>query len=221
MKLSCKINLKSLESSVLECGFCRICHPKSKLVYPFEKDLKSSEQLVEELRELIETETPYTCEDEISEKNPDIRVLNDYKRLICRVEAKLLEGKAFMKVGEILRDHLKPKETLVIDEPKLKSYFGCRANDLATLGDIPIYVVWKFDRPCTDVGGICVYQNINRLHDIYKQKGDARRYKRRIGKGDIVRGVEMGIRDKYHFSITECEPIEKLTEEIRSLQKVR
>ena len=37
--------------------------------------------------------------------------------------------------------------------------------------EVPIFIVWKFDKPCDDVGGIAVFQEIDeleRLRRLYK-----------------------------------------------------
>ncbi len=210
-------NIGDLNKINYECGNCKTCNPTSNLVYPFERNLTTSETLVEELKYSIEKNTNYRCEPTTILKNPDICVINkNNDKIICRTEAKYLEGKAFMKAEKILG--LKPKETLVVDGPKLISYFECDENDFKELGyHVPIFIVWKFDRPCQDIGGICVYQNIDVLHTIYRQKGYERTFTRQRGEGDIVSRFELGIRDKYHFSIKECKPIENLISEILSI----
>lgn len=210
--LECKIDFNKIKRN---CGECKICEPKSKLVYPFERDLTTSEELVEELKKLIGSNNKYSCSEPEIVKNPDIRVFDKDGKLVCRVEAKYLEGKAFVKARDILGDKLQPRETLVLDEPKLLSYFECKRNDAEKYdSDIPIYIVWKFDRPCSDIGGITVFQEVEELKKIYEMKGADRRYERKIGNGDIVDGEKRGITLKYHFSLLECRPIEELTTEI-------
>lgn len=214
-------NIGDLNKINYECGDCKTCRPKSALVYPFERNLTTSEALVEELKHFIDQNTPYRCVDTTIDKNPDLLIIDrkSNDKLICRAEAKYLKGKAFMKAEKILEDSLKPKETLVVDEPKLISYLECYGNDFKELRyHVPIFIVWKFDRPCPDIGGICVYQNIDVLHAIYKQKGNKRAFTRQSGEGDIVNGKQRGITDKYHFSIKECKPIENLISEIMAIQ---
>lgn len=222
--LKCGINLSGLSDKDIACGVCDICIAKSKLNYPFQRDLKTSQQLVEALKTYIETNTAYKCRNTKIDKNPDIVVFEivDITKpkgvLVCRVEAKMLEGYAFMKAEHLLGDHLKPKETLVVDEPKLISYFECVDNDLRDHGkSVPIYIVWKFDRPCADLGGITVFQEIKILKGIYEKRGNNRSFERKTVESDIVDGVKRGITGKYHFSIRECRPIEELIQEINSL----
>lgn len=171
--------------------------------------------LVNELKKFITESTGFKCLDTEVHQNPDLLVLDNKDNLIARVEAKYLEGKAFMKVAQMIKDHLYPKEALVVDEPKLKSYFECKTRDLEKYKrEIPIFVVWKYDRPCADVGGICIYQEVNELRRIYNEKGASRAFRRRTGQGDFVDGRRMGVIDKFHYSITECKSIEQLPDHI-------
>lgn len=215
--LSCRVNLENLSDTDLECRDCRKCTGSSKLDYPFERDLLSSDDLVLELMRYVETNTGYKCQKTTIDKNPDINVYRDStcQELICRIESKLLEGQAFMKAKE--KFGLYAKETLVVDEPKLLSYFQCKENDRNVGKDIPIYVVWKFDKPCEDVGGIAVFQEIDELKRLYRLHGYARAFTRKTGSNDFKDGIKMGVTDKYHFSIRECEPIEKLTLRIKEI----
>ncbi len=207
--LTCKVDLSQLDDNSLQCGECRKCKGISKLDYPFEKNLHTSRDLVNELINYVNKNTPYLAVETSINKNPDIDVYKDksHQELLCRIEAKFLEGQGFMTAERV---GLYPKETLVVDEPKLQSYFACKENDRKTGKNIPIYVVWKFDKPCDDVGGITVFQEIDILRQIYQKYGDTRKINRATGENDYQNGVKKGITEKYHFSIRECEPIENL-----------
>lgn len=217
--LNCKVDLKELNDENLKCGTCNKCSGKSKFDYPFERDLLSSDDLVVQLMNYVERNTAFRCRKTEIDKNPDINVYKDAacKEILCRIEAKFLEGQAFMKAKERLG--LYAKETLVVDEPKLQSYFQCKENDRKSGKEIPIYVVWKFDRPCGDVGGITVFQEIDELQRLYHLYGHARAFRRKTGDNDYQKGTRMGIIDKYHFSLRECRPIEELIDTIKSIQK--
>jgi len=218
MSLRCRADLQNLTNWSKPCGACNICLPQSALKYPFERDLVTSKMLVAELKTYISTSTGLICSDTGTYKNPDIVITDKMGKLIARIEAKLLEGKAFMKAAQILKDPLFPKETLVVDEPKLKSYFECKQRDLNNYKrNVSLFVVWKYDRPCADVGGICIYQEADVLKRIYEQKGASRKYTRITGQGDFIDGQKIGIVDKFHFSITECLPIEQLPADILKL----
>jgi hypothetical protein len=215
-KLYCNLELDKLTDMQIECGNCKICLPESNLIYPFDRDLQSSEMLVNELIKLIDEKTQLVCRKTEVLKYPDLSVCTKSGKLVCRVEAKYLSGKAFMKVKEMLGDNLHPKETLVLDEPKLISYFECSHNDRRN-GAIPTFIVWKFDRPCKDVGGITVYQNLDVLEKIYLEKKGLRKFRRKTGIGDHIGNRRIGIIDKYHFSIRECKPIELFEKELVSM----
>lgn len=199
----------------VNCETCQKCSGKSKFDYPFQKDLFNSDGFVNALMEHIERTTGAKCRKTTIDKNPDINVFSKSGALVCRVEAKYLEGQAFMKSFNTCG--LYPKECLVIDRPKLLSYFDCKENDRRKGCNIPIYVAWKFDRPCEDIGGITIAQEIDVLRQIYNQYGDVRFFERAEAITDYSNGRRLGITSKYHFSIRECFPIENLVEEIRRL----
>lgn len=215
--LDCKVNLKNLNDGDLECGICCKCTGKSKLDYPFERNLFNSDDLVLEIMKYVHENTSYECRKTTIDKYPDINVYRDSscKELLCRIEAKFLEGQAFMKAKERLG--LYAKEALVVDEPKLESYFQCKQNDKMEGNNIPIYVIWKFDKPCEDVGGITVFQEVDELQRLHRLYGYVRAFRRRTGNNDYQNGARMGIIDKYHFSIRECEPIEELVKTLESI----
>ncbi len=215
--LSCKVCLSELNDEKLKCGLCHKCDGKSKLDYPFERDLLNSDDLVKELMEYVEHNTIYKCKKTEIDKYPDINVYRDSscRELVCRIEAKFLEGQAFMRSKE--RVGLYAKETLVVDEPKLQSYFKCKEIDRMNGKEIPIYVVWKFDKPCSDVGGIVVFQEVDELQRLHRLYGYARAFRRKTSRNDYQNGTQLGIIDKYHYSIRECEPIEKLVEKINCI----
>lgn len=214
------IDVRLLTAAQLKCGSCQICAARSKLDYPFDRDLKNSNELVVALETFIEANTPFKCERTTINKNPDVVVVkhNGRKIMVCRVEAKMLEGFAFMKAESMLPDKLKPKETLVVDLPKLVHYFDCMDIDSRVRGrNIPIFLVWKFDRPCHDIGGITVFQDLAELKRIYDSRGLGRYFGRATVASDMRDGVKMGVTDKYHFSLRECRPIEELIPAIMSV----
>lgn len=67
------------------------------------------------------------------------------------------------------------------------------------------------------VGGIAVFQEIDELERLRRLYGYVRAFRRRTGANDYQNGIRMGVIDKYHFSIRECEPIEKLVSVIREI----
>lgn len=202
--LSCRMDPQNFDRY---CRSCNRCNSESKGIYLFQEDLSASEWLVRELKTLVRERTPYSCADPEVYKNPDIRVLDKDGRLVCRIEAKVLDGKPFMKVHDLLKDSgLYPKETIVVDLPKLNHYIDRWRED----GIVPTYLVWYLGRPCDDVGGITIFQDLAVLYKIMQEQGDKRSFKRSRGNGDMVDGRQLGITSKYHFSISECRPIEEL-----------
>ncbi len=214
--LNCKVDPQALKESDVLCGDCKICAGKSKFDYPFEKDLRNSDDLVRELMAYITQFTRLRCQKTTIDKNPDINVFDDDGSLLCRVEAKYLEGQAFMKSKSMIG--LFPKEALVVDEPKLDSYVACKESDRNEGKDVPIFVVWKFDKPCKDVGGITIFQEVDTLDRLRRQYGRLRAYERKIASNDFNNGAKLGVTKKYHFSIRECEPIETLPDKINALK---
>ncbi len=218
MTLQCAIDLNGFDVS---CGDCRGCGTGSKGTYWFDADLSRSRELVAALMELVERETSFHCIAPEHYKDPDIPVLDSQDRLVCRIEAKMLEDKPFMKVNALLPGHdLEPKETIVVDYPKLMSYFECKqADDRDASSDIPTFVVWHLGRLCEELNGVTVFQECGVLKDIFDREGDRRVFTRKTGTGDYKDGKKMGVTKKYHFSVRECRPIEELAGELRALER--
>ncbi len=200
----------------LSCGSCGKCLGKSKLDYPFPRDLLNSNDLVLALMDFVTETTGFVCKPTTINKNPDIDVFDQAGAIVCRIEAKYLEGQAFMNAGKYVK--LFPREALAVDEPKLHSYFERKAADAASGQNIPIFVVWQYDRPCGDIGGITVFQEIDVLKQIYFENGSSRAFERKSASTDYENGTKRGITKKYHFSIRECEPIEELPNRIMALR---
>lgn len=210
--LDCKVKLSNLTNDDMLCGDCKICAGKSKFDYPFQKDLRNSDDLVLEIMKYIKLMTNLRCEKTLVDKNPDINVFDDNGNTICRIEAKYLEGQAFMNSKSMLG--LYPREVLVVDEPKLDSYISCKKADRSNGKEIPIFVVWKFDKPCSDIGGITIFQEVDELERLRRQYGRLRAYERKFAKNDFNNGAKLGVTKKYHFSIRECVAIEELPKKI-------
>ena len=218
MKLECSTDLKTLDP---KCGDCKLCQAVSKDRYLFDEDLRRSQKLVDALIKLVKDSTSFHCVQPEQVKNPDIRVYNNKEELVCRIEAKMLEDKPFMRVHELLpgRD-LYPKETIVVDLPKLKSYFERREEDKKENGrDIPTFVVWRLGRPCAETGGITVFQECLKLKEIFQKKGKGRYFERKTGTGDFRGGQKLGVTKKYHYSVRECRPITELVDELKALEE--
>lgn len=190
-----------------------LCKPYSNNHYPFKQDLDNSEELVRILVNIIETNTPYQYTRPKNHKDPDIVVYcKETKQLICRIEAKKLGSKAFMKSKEDIG--LMPKETLVIDESKFLHYLDCKINDDKNMQSAPIFIVWHWLRPCPDLFNTIVFQELSILEQIYKKTGGSK-FRRRTANSDFVDHQRKGIIDKIHFSRQECLPISLLLSELK------
>lgn len=204
----CPFNIRAMKPEEFKCGDCRLCEDKNNQVNKFDNDLEKAKAFEEELKEYVLKNTGLTFVKNTKHKTAD---LSFYKRnqLICRVEAKLLGGRAatFMesKIG------LSGKESLVVDEPKYEHYVKTNKEDnLNSYFYIPTFVVWRFNRPCKDFGGITVFEEIQTLDQIYK-KHPERKFERKTNENDIKNGTKLGVTRKTHFSISEMLPIYELT----------
>lgn len=215
LTMKCNIQLQTYNYI---CTSCDRCSPNSIENYPFNTDLDNSTALVDELKAVIETSTPFKCKDPVDHRNPDIVVYNPNNlELICRVEAKMLGSQAFMMANHYIG--LMPKEALVIDEPKFLHYLECKKTDRERFSngrEIPIFIVWQWLRPCPDIFDTTVFQEISLLEPIYNQTG-GRKFRRRAANNDFVNGRRLGVIDKIHFAMKECLPIEQLIPRILSL----
>lgn len=70
--LSCKVDPQALEESGVLCGDCKICAGKSKFDYPFEKDLRNSDDLVRELMAYITQFTKLRCKKTTIDKKANL-----------------------------------------------------------------------------------------------------------------------------------------------------
>lgn len=172
-----------------DCIKCGICTGKSKGVYIFPEDLKESQNAVEEIKNDILIKTPLTPLPPDDKKKCDILLENKGKR-VARVEVKEIEP-TFVYIQKYLpQAGLTPYETLVIDYPKLLSYFAAQDED-----GLPFYVVVNLIRKCRN--GKKVYANLKDLRSIFDKAGSTRYFKRAAGVGDEGGGIT----EKYHFSI--------------------
>lgn len=175
---------------VWDCDVCKLCSSQSKGLYYFDEDLKKSINAVEEVANDITTNTnlvPYPTD---VEKRGDILIKNMTGENVARVEVKLITT-TFKMVKRLLpQSNLSPFEVVVIDEPKLQSYFKTQEED-----KLPYFVVIKLTRACRN--GQKVYARLEDLKKIYNFYGNKRFFKRRTGFGDGTKGVIT----KYHFSV--------------------
>lgn len=172
------------------CDVCDLCKGESKGFYYFDKDLAKSINSVQEVSNDILQNTNLTPRPTDVEKRGDILLYNKDGKKVARVEVKLITT-TFRKIKTILPNgDLTPYETVVIDEPKLKTYFKTQEEE-----GIPFFVVVKLTRACRD--GAKVFARLEDLKSVYDLYGRTRYFQRQIGAGDGNKGIIA----KYHFSI--------------------
>lgn len=217
MEIVCPINISSLEEEKFKCLNCNKCDKLTNQVNNFKDDLLLAENFEIKLKEFIEKNTNLFYKDLKINKNPDLSFFKVYHKetLICRIEAKFLQGKAATYMKNKLK--LEGKESLVIDEPKLLSYINRNLEDNKNNDYIyiPTFIVWYFGRPCEDFKNITIYQEITELKEVfYNPINICRFYERKSSENDFVDNKKLGVTKKFHFSIKETKPIYKIIDDI-------
>ena len=216
MKIKCPFDFNLLLDTEFKCLTCLKCSSKENNLHNFQEDLTTALSFEEELKSFIEDNTNIYFKDLKIFKNADLSFFSVFQeeKLICRVEAKFLNGKAAVYMKEKIG--LEGKESLVVDEPKLISYINQNIKDNEnTIFYIPTYIVWYFGRPCSDFNNITVYQEITKLKEIYyNQNFEKRKFERKTTSFDISDKKKLGVTKKYHFSIKETNPIYNLVPDI-------
>ncbi len=201
-----------------DCSACETkCDGVSKGVYDFQSDVAFSEHFEQELVKKIKRNDHFAKKTE-KDGYPDIEVYDrEGGELLCYIEVKA-QRRTFMSVKDRLpKAGLAASETMALNLSDLLRYFKIDKEV-----DVPVYIMWLLeDRPCVlgDKAVLSFYQDVRVLERIYKKAGDARRFRRMSGKGDVVDGVHKGVVVNYHFSLNEMEPfqvkdfLKKLSEE--------
>lgn len=219
--IECKIDIKNIPDQQFNCGSCDICFVKKESrVHQFKDDLISATIFEKNLKNYILGNLPLLFKELEIVKNADLTFFNILKddELICRIEAKFLEGLGAVYMEKMIK--LSGKESLVIDEPKLEHYIQQNIKDNKdSLIYIPTYVVWFFGRPCEDFKNIVVFEELTVLKDIYmNQKFNHRKFTRKTTENDFdENGNHKGITKKFHFSIKETRPIYELLDDISNI----
>lgn len=211
--MKCFVDIRNLKESDFKCGSCNICSEDYKdRIGNFKDDLNNARAFENELKDYVMSRTGLDFVESKNYKNADL-AFSKRGQLICRVEAKLLNGKAPVFMKKIVG--LEGKEMLVVDEPKFEHYVKKSEEDnLSNFAiNIPTFVVWQFNRPCEDFGGITVFQDLNKLKSSI-EANPKRKFERKTNEKDIQDGIKLGVTKKFHFSISETEPIWRLTESI-------
>ena len=183
-------------SYVFDCSVCsNRCDGRSLGNYQFKNDVEYSEHF-EKL--IIKEINDYGLSAKKTETDgyPDIEVYEN-GNLRCYIEVKA-QRRTFMKVSDILpNSDLVPSETMALNLSDLLRYF-----EIAHGNRVPVYILWVLsERPCIVPPGKFeyYYQNALVLEDIYNRYHDARKFRRKSGRGDIVNGQHKGVVVNYHF----------------------
>lgn len=186
---------------IYNCELCTTrCDSKSKGIYTFENDAALSEDFENRLIERINKipgQSASKCE---LPGYPDILIKKKDNSLVY-LEVKF-QQRTFMQVEKRLSEgQLKPSETVALNLSDLKRYF-----EISKKEKVKIIIVWVLkNRLCIvpDSEFRLFYQDLNELEKIYYKFKDKRKFRRRSGEGDVVKGVHKGVTVNYHFSLNE------------------
>jgi len=194
----------SLSAFVYDCNVCPTrCDGVSKGVYRFENDVLFSEQYEQMIIRRINRSGKYVASKSIEPGYPDITVKDLNGEVQKFIEVKVQQRTFMQVVKHLPAGNLSPSETVALNQSDLLRYFAIENEN-----NIPTTIVWVL------MNRMCVvpvhtqqlyYQQISALSKIYKQYGDARRFRRKSGEGDLVDGVHKGVTVNYHFSLKELK----------------
>lgn len=189
-----------------ECANCKKrCDGKSKNEYFFESDAEYSEMFEKEIINKINSKKFFKAIKTSREGYPDIEIYDSGNCLIKYIEVKV-QRRTFMSVKKCLpNSDLIPSNTVALNLSDLERYFRIRKKE-----NKKIYILWVVsNRSCINNGNETYFlQDIDVLFTIYKKYGNARRFRRNSGKGDIVDGKHKGVVVNYHFSLSELELVD-------------
>ncbi len=188
-----------------ECSSCiNRCDGKSKGIYLFNNDVEFSESRENQLIKQINSVEGFFAQKCEKDGYPDIEIeyLPTGKRFFIEVK---VQRRTFMAIERLLPDaDLTPSQTMALNLSDLVRYFQIHDKERK-----PVFILWcLLERPCVVPEGQTqyYYQDIERLREIYYHYGDARRFKRKSGYGDIVNGQHKGVVVNYHFGLQELMP---------------
>ncbi len=189
------------------CNTCTTrCDGTSLMNYQFANDVEYSEYFE---RLLIQQIKDYGLYAKKTDKDgyPDVEVYEfEGGPIRCYIEVKA-QRRSFMAVTRLLpNSNLTPSETMALNQSDLVRYF-----QIARKEPVPVYVLWVLsERPCIVPNGQTryYYQRSTVLEGIYNRYQDARRFRRKSGKGDMVNGQHKGVVVNYHFSLNELMPFD-------------
>jgi len=187
---------------LFDCDKClNRCDGTSKGNYIFETDVKYSENFENKIIDFINNKTDKQAKKTTKNGYPDIKISDKFEELIYYIEIKA-QRRTFMFVKRLLPEaDLIPSETVALNLSDLKRYF--KIYDMVKM---PIYIVWVLsNRPCILKAKehSLFFNNLDILKEIYNKYGEARRFRRREGHGDVIDGIHKGVVVNYHFSLNE------------------
>ncbi len=199
------VNFEEVSDYVFDCSTCsNRCDGKSKGVYLFDNDVAFSENRENQLIQQINMVSGFFAQKCKRNGYPDIEIehLPTGKRFFIEVK---VQRRTFMAIERLLPDaELAPSQTMALNLSDLVRYFQIQENERC-----PIFILWcLLERPCVVPEGKTnyYYQDIETLKTIYYHYGDARRFRRKSGFGDVVDGQHKGVVVNYHFGLHELMP---------------
>jgi hypothetical protein len=199
---------QQIKPHIYNCAVCTTkCDSKTVAQFDFEKDAQFSEQIENEVINLINETYPHLIATKTQQAAyPDIVIAkkNNLNKHIAFIEIKG-QARTFMTIATKLpQSQLQPSETVALNLSDLERYFVIKKNE-----NLPLYIVWcLLKRPCI-VGSesqnkLFFYREISYLQQIRQSDiQNYRRFRRASGVGDIVNGEHKGVVVNYHFSLNE------------------
>ncbi len=192
-----------IEPHVFNCKVCPTpCDGVSKMNYVFENDAAFSEHYEQQLIAHINQFTPFKAQKTTQKGYPDIEVVNSLGQHFY-IEVKV-QRRTFMTVEKILPESgLKPSETVVLNLSDLTRYF-----ELEQEKQIHIFIFWVLlNRPCIlgEDESRYYYRLASELKPIWEREQQKRKFRRKSGQGDEVKGKHLGVTVNYHFSLKELK----------------
>jgi len=196
---------QKISDYIFNCKTCSTrCDGISKGIYNFENDLEFSEKYENLIIKQINKNPKYIASKCQQDGFPDIEIKYKATNITKSYLEIKVQRRTFMSVTKILpNSELVASETLALNLSDLLRYFKIKKET-----KIPTSILWiLMNRPCIVKPNEIAfyYQSTKILEEIYLKHGDKRRFKRKIGKGDIIEGIHKGVVVNYHFSIKELQ----------------
>lgn len=196
-------NYLQLSPYIFDCNVCPTrCDGVSKMKYNFEKDADFSEFYEQKLINHINSFTKFKAKKTILKGYPDIEVVAE-DGSIFYIEVKV-QQRTFMSVEKhIPQSGLKPSETIALNQSDLTRYFELEQDN-----NLLIFIFWVvLNRPCLIPSNKeqYYYRLVSELKPIWEKEKQKRKFRRKSGEGDVVKGKHKGVTVNYHFSLKELK----------------